>query len=157
MKAFVQNADGEWAPLPDITYYHCTYGTTHWIAPAVTGDRESFALAYREDRVEVLAPELHNFEPNAFRFEQSGKEPLRLMPLHGRDTADEVLDDWGFGGEAISNIKSLVTSAEKLVLSFTDNTARELPIELDLLVVDGKWYGRWEVQYASSFTEVAHG
>ena len=67
---------------------------------------------------------------------------------HGRNTADEVLDDWGFNGPIIGPVNVSWTYGN-VKLHPVDWSAMEfLPTSDDMVKFEGKYYGDFEIVYA---------
>jgi len=87
------------------------------------------------------------------------ERPLFLTLIHGRNTLDEELSGWGFDGPCIGPFYWLHTTYMSTLQIGNDRMGTEwpgdqverdfqeveLPIVNDLLCVDGKFYGDWEV------------
>lgn len=89
---------------------------------------------------------------------------MRLVPLHGRDDPEREMDDMGYSGPIITGIKAIhVTYMMEINIYFGDQTAAvaaqkatgwdwwdenalSVRMHKDLICMDGKFYGDWELQ-----------
>lgn len=67
--------------------------------------------------------------------------------FHGRNTATEVLDDWGFDGPVLGPLESVQLTFGSIALYAEDRV--ELARVDDLIFYDGKFYGDAQVCLAS--------
>jgi hypothetical protein len=85
-----------------------------------------------------------------------------LKLLHGRETLDEVMDDWGPDGPWIGPLEWFhCTYMKSISLGFTDGETVECLIQnetpvapiflaYDMIYFDGMYYGDWEIQNITS-------
>jgi len=90
-------------------------------------------------------------------------QSLRLLILHGRKSPDENLDDWGPDGPTVYGIDAIHWTYGNANVFFESEEAAEIAQRLtgwetfdekalsmrfhgDLLVVNGMYYGDWEIQ-----------
>lgn len=85
-----------------------------------------------------------------------------LKLLHGRETLDEVMDDWGPDGPWIGPLEWFhCTYMKSISLSFTNGETVECLIKNetpvapiffaeDMIYFDGMYYGDWEIQNITS-------
>lgn len=92
--------------------------------------------------------------------ETKGLKPgLYLGMMHGRDTPDENMSDWGFNGPVIGPLNYVHTTyGTELKLEFVDESDRikyfghrlmeVIDVHSDgMLMYGGKYYGDWTVFY----------
>lgn len=76
------------------------------------------------------------------------KQPdLYLKLIHGRNTPQEQLDDWGFEGPLLGPFNWIHATYATHVRCGWDENGDEICLDYsgDLLTYEGKYYGDWEV------------
>ena len=85
---------------------------------------------------------------------QPGNKPLAIMLLHGRDSPEEKLDDWGYGGGFLFIDWIHITYLTHISVGFDGEETGPGDTDLiyftnDLLAVDNgekvAYYGDWEI------------
>ena len=69
---------------------------------------------------------------------------LYLHLYHGRDTADQDMDDWGFEGPSLGPFSDVIVTYLSTVRCMTDGGQSDelwLVFQEDMVVHDGKFYG----------------
>jgi len=69
---------------------------------------------------------------------------VQLHMYHGRDRADENLDDWGFDGPCLTGALAVIEE-KQLTMYHADGSSTVLAIDGDLLAWDGKFYGDFSI------------
>ena len=102
------------------------------------------------ERAESTVPQ-YGFKPK--------KPGLYLGLFHGRHYPNQPMNDWGFDGPTIGPLRWCHTTyAFDIKIEFEDKADAceyfgfaseqiELPVDADLLVFDGKYFGDWTVYY----------
>lgn len=80
---------------------------------------------------------------------KNAPEGLYLILIHGRHTPDEELDDWGFDGGYVGPLTWFHTTyLYHIRVGVGDQFDElEIPVVMDMISVNGKFYGDWEVTY----------
>ncbi len=89
---------------------------------------------------------------------------MKIILLHGRDKPDQEMQDWGYHGPEILDVKyvhetyrttltvgfhsqeAAKKAAAQTGWSFWDDAVLEVEFTEDLIVAKGSYYGDWEFQ-----------
>jgi hypothetical protein len=97
--------------------------------------------------------DLRDHTPPAYFDVKPEPGKMYLKPLHGRDYPDQQLNDWGFDGPWIGPLEAVHdtyrTDTAFYFLDAPEGAEEAGPANFfvgDLLLVDGKYYGDYEIQ-----------
>lgn len=76
---------------------------------------------------------------------------MYLMLFHGRENPDQDMDDWRFNGPIIGDVNISWTYHTIKIHDPRDGDFFFLPIHDDMVVLNGKYYGDFEVVERSDF------
>ena len=69
-----------------------------------------------------------------------------LKLFHGRNTPDEELEGWGFGGPTLGPLNYVhMTYGDNVKVGWGDREEDMFSLWEDMICYDGKWYGDWSV------------
>lgn len=133
----------------------------------ITSQTDVHALRIRHGALSAVP--IEQFDRHQARLAIQARTPgMDFLMLHGRDTPDKDMDDWGFNGPTLEGVLWVhFTYMQTLTIGFNNaenfNKAQELTgwphwdelilemkFEDDLLLAGGKYYGDWELQVPGS-------
>ena len=73
------------------------------------------------------------------------KNRLYLELYHGRNNPDQDMDGWGFQGPVIGPFNMYTITYLNILRLLYNGNGYTIPLETDMLAVDGKYYGDWAI------------
>ena len=73
-------------------------------------------------------------------------QELYINPFHGRDNAEDDMDDWGYEGPVLGPFSGIhFTYMTVFKLMIDGDWKADIEFEGDLFHYDGKYYGDWSI------------
>jgi len=116
----------------DGIYLHVTYNSAFWLGSANT----AYDLAFPADREKLGL----GFVPTHYSIDGD----LTFLPLHGRATVEEDMEDWGESGLPVA-LRAVFIDPQGVTLTHPDGRTERLDFVEDLLPYNGCFYGDFEV------------